>query len=304
MKPYLLPIFALLIVGCGNQHQQQVQAIFTHKLDSVKQVYIKAFDSMSKQHLHIVDSMKQLLRDTELKLSSAKAQHPFIRENKMDTLVRIRYKNSINGYRVSVLWQPEYVGYLGKIIGKAILNFQKGNIRFSMVHSHFFLNHPMGFPFGDSIKYDKSCIYEIEYYIPDECKDSYLLKDVPFFFVDKGRMLVLNMWAEGQRHTNAYRFYKMEGDGTCIQNGLYQITDIPPFTDIDDLSIIDDDMITIYGHGGMNSSESFYRKNTSGDYPPYKLTEIKEYNYFIDSVAVFTYNIEKRLIKKEYVKHN
>ena len=22
MKPYLLPIFALLIVGCGNQHQQ------------------------------------------------------------------------------------------------------------------------------------------------------------------------------------------------------------------------------------------------------------------------------------------
>ena len=162
----------------------------------------------------------------------------------------------------------------------------------------------MGFPFGDSIKYDKSCIYEIEYYMPDECKDSYLLKDVPFFFVDKGRMLVLNMWAEGQRHTNAYRFYKMEGDGTCIQNGLYQITDIPPFTDIDDLSIIDDDMITIYGHGGITSSESFYRKNTSGDYPPYKLTEIKEYNYFTDSVSVFTYNIEKRLIKKEYVKRN
>lgn len=130
MKPYVLPIFALLIVGCGNQRQQQ--AIFADKLDSVKQVYIKAFDSMSKQHLHIVDSMKQLLRDTELKLSLAKARHPFIRENKMDTLVRIRYKNSINGYRVSVLWQPEYVGYLGKIIGKAILNFQ--------FYVHFFDN--------------------------------------------------------------------------------------------------------------------------------------------------------------------
>lgn len=114
MKTYLLSIFALLIVGCGNQRPQQEQAIFAHKLDSVKQIYIKALDAMSKQHLHIVDSMKQLLRDTELKLSLAKARHPFIRENKMDTLVRIRYKNNISGYRVSVLWQPEYVGFLVK----------------------------------------------------------------------------------------------------------------------------------------------------------------------------------------------
>lgn len=113
MKSCILILLALLIVGCGNQRQQQVQAIFTHKLDSVKQVYIKAFDSISKQHLHIVDSMKQLLRDTELKLSLAKARHPFIRENKMDTLVRIRYKNSINGYRVSVLWYPNDIAYLG-----------------------------------------------------------------------------------------------------------------------------------------------------------------------------------------------
>ena len=84
MKSCILILLALLIVGCGNQRQQQVQAIFTHKLDSVKQVYIKAFDSISKQHLHIVDSMKQLLRDTELKLSLAKARHPFIRENKVN----------------------------------------------------------------------------------------------------------------------------------------------------------------------------------------------------------------------------
>ena len=68
MKTYLLPIFAMLIVGCGNQRQQQEHAIFTHKLDSVKLAYIKALDSMSKQHLQIVDSMKQLFRDTELKL--------------------------------------------------------------------------------------------------------------------------------------------------------------------------------------------------------------------------------------------
>lgn len=300
MKTYLLPIFALLIAGCGKQRQQR--AIFAEKLDSVKRAYITTLDSMREQHLCTVDSMKLLLRDTELKLSLAKARHPFIRENKMDTLVRIRYKNRINGYRVSVLWQPEEVGIGGRIIGKAILNFQKGDIRFSMVHSHFFLNHPLGFPFGDSIKYDKSCIYEVEYCIPDECKGSYLLKDVPFFFVDKGQMLVLNIWDEGQRHTNAYRFYEMKADGTCIQNALNQITNIPPFTDIDDLSIIDDNMIIIYGDGGMTASERFYRKNTSGNYPPYKLIEIKKYNYFVDSV--YTYKVIERLVKKESIKED
>lgn len=115
-------------------------------------------------------------------------------------------------------------------------------------------------------------------------------------------MLVLNIWDEGQRHTNAYRFYEMEADGTCIQNALNQITNIPPFTDIDDLSIIDDNMIIIYGDGGMTASERFYRKNTSGDYPPYKLTEIKKYDYFVDSV--YTYKVIDRLVKKESIKEN
>lgn len=300
MKNYLLPVFALLIVGCGNQRQQQV--IFAKRLDSVNRAYITALDSMRKQHLHTVDSIKQLLWDTELKLSSAKAQHPFIRENKMDTLVRIRYKNSINGYRVSVLWQPEYVGYLGKIIGKAILNFKKGDIQFSIVHSHFFLHDELGVTSDDSIKFDKSCIHEIEYPIPekgyfttDEYKDSYLQKWLPFFFV--GQMLALNIWAEGGKDCNCYRFYEKN---YC---GVYEPINYEPFiSEINDFAKITGREIIVTTLGMTGKRKIYQKAKEKYSYPKYKLVRIEEYDYFTDSV--YTYKLEKRLVKKESVKQN
>ena len=55
MKTYLLSIFALLIVGCGIQRQQQ--AIFADKLDSVKRAYITALDSMRLEYANTTDSL-------------------------------------------------------------------------------------------------------------------------------------------------------------------------------------------------------------------------------------------------------
>lgn len=107
MKTYLLSIFALLIVGCGIQRQQR--AIFADKLDSVKRAYITALDSMRLEYANTTDS-----------------------------LIHIRYTNLIDGYRVNVMWQPEYCLY-GKIVGKAIINFRGQKRHFSMVHSHYFL---------------------------------------------------------------------------------------------------------------------------------------------------------------------
>ena len=304
MKSCILILLALLIVGCGNQRQQQVQAIFTHKLDSVKQVYIKAFDSISKQHLHIVDSMKQLLRDTELKLSLAKARHPFIRENKMDTLVRIRYKNSINGYRVSVLWYPNDIAYLGKIVGPAIINFKKKDTQFSITHDRFFVDELFGIAWDDSIKFDRSCVYEIEYpipdkeyFTPDKDKDSYLQIWLPFFFVDNGQMLALNMWGKGGKDCNCYRFYGKTNDAT------YEPINYEPFiSEINDFAEIAGGKITVTTLGMTGKRKIYQKAKEKNSYPMYELVRIEEYDNFIDSV--FTYKLEKRLIKKEYVKRN
>lgn len=262
MKTYLLSIFALLIVGCGNQRPQQEQAIFAHKLDSVKQAYIKALDSMRLEYANTTDS-----------------------------LIRIRYTNLIQGYRINVMWQPEYVGYKGKIIGKAIINFRKRDKHFSMVHSHYFLNGELGVADADTIQFDKSHIYEIEYPAQN------MREDVPFFFDDHWHTLVFTMWNEGQRHTNAYRYYKVSLACECIQDDLYQITWQEPYTRIDDLSSFDSGKITILTYdGAFHQTEEIYQKNYSTD--SHELTQIKE--YIEDSV--FTYNIEKHLINTELIK--
>lgn len=262
MKLYLFSIFALLIVGCGNQRQQQ--AIFAEKLDSVKRAYIIALDSMRLEYANTTDS-----------------------------LIRIRYTNLIKGYRVNVMWQPEYVGYKGKIIGKAIINFRKRDKHFSMVHSHYFLNGELGVADSDTIQFDKSHIYEIEY--PKQTMHD----AVPFFFEDNGSTLVFTMWDEGQRHTNAYRYYKVGIEGDCIQDELYQITFREPYTRIDDLSSFDGGKITILTYdGAYYQTEEIYQKNYSTD--SHELTQIKE--YIEDSV--FTYNVEKRLVNREFLKRD
>lgn len=303
MKNYLLPLFALLIVGCRNQQQSQYYQNF---IDSLQQSHTQTIDSMYDQHSHRLDSLRRLLWDTEVKLSSAIAQHPFIRENKMDTLVRIRYKNSINGYRVSVLWQPEYIGHLGKIIGKAILNFKKGDIQFSIVHSHFFLHNELGYTFEDSIKFNRSCIYEIEYpilkkeyFTGDKDIDSYSQKWLPFFFVDKGHMLALNMWAEGGKDLNWYQFYEKNDHGSRAPIYYEPICYEPFVSEINDLAVITGREITVTNTGNIGERK-IYQKAKKDSYPMYKLVRIEGYDYFTDSV--YTYKLEKRLIKKEYVK--
>lgn len=107
---YLIGILALLFVGCGNRKQPSYSQSY---VDSLRQTYQQAMDSIKLQHRHALDSMYQQLREFRMRAVEAEARHPFVRENRMDTLVRIRYKNKINGYRVSVLWQPEGIGFRG-----------------------------------------------------------------------------------------------------------------------------------------------------------------------------------------------
>ena len=256
MKTYLLSIFALLIVGCGNQRQQQ--AIFADKLDSVKRAYITALDSMRLEYANTTDS-----------------------------LIHIRYTNLIDGYRVNVMWQPEYCLY-GKIVGKAIINFRGQKRHFSMVHSHYFLNNEnRDVPDSVAIQsFDKSHIYEIEY--PAQSRR----EDVPFFFEDNSATLVLTMWGAGRKNCNTYRYHNVIYSQDDLYQGVFQD---PPYTKIDDFTRFDEGKIILLTV--FRQKEEIYEKNDSTE--SYELTYIKERPTFF-SDSVFTYKVEKRLVKKEY----
>lgn len=280
MAIYLLILLSLLMLSCKTQSQEKKTLQntdtenLTHLLDSITQKY----------HAYVAKSQQELAK-TQRELVKMKAMQPLV----FDSLIRIRLLNLINGYQVTAIWQPEYVGYAGKIIGKAIINFRKGKIHFSMVHSHYFINGELGETDFDSIDFDKYCIYEIEY--PSTNSKQYLRNDVPFFFVDNGRKLVFTMWGDGQRRSHAYRFYQMEDDGDCLQDDLYQITNQEPYNQIDELSIFNDNEIVIHQEGGaIYHTEKIYRRDSCMD-NFYKLDHIKD--YVDDSVYIY------KLIKTE-----
>lgn len=284
MQTYLLLLISILVLSC-NSHSTEQKILqntdpthFSHLLDSVTQKYQADIEQVQRE-----------LAKSQRELAKMRAMRPVL----FDSLIRIRYKNPINGYQVNVIWQPEYIGYAGKIIGKAIINFRKGLIHFSMVHSHYFINGELGETDFDSIDFERFCIYEIEY--PSSNSNQYLRNDVPFFFVDNGHILVLTMWAEGQRRSNAYHFYQMDADGKCIQDDLYQITNQEPYNQIDELSTINDNEIVISQTGGAYYHvDKIYRREINS-YNSYTLDLIKE--YVEDSVYI--YKIQRRLLRKE-----
>lgn len=292
MKNFLI-IFALLLVGCGGrQKDAEIERLNLQVAQFQSEISMR--DSTARV---LTDSLAVLDREIE----KARAKRP-ISGRMVDSLVRIRYTNTINGYRVSVLWQPDNVGFMGQIIGKAIINFRKGNRSFSMVHSHFFIGGELGNAKGlrdeEPLWLDWSSLYEIEYPTPAQSSGITLHNDLPFFFTDNGRMLVLTMWDQGQRHTNAYRFYKAS-DWGVNQDDLYESTYEKPFVDIDDLTKFDGNRITLHTSGGAyHWVEEIYDAVDSSRANPYELTEIREYDE--DTLRVF--KIKKQLIKKEYSK--
>ena len=261
MKRILFSLLLLLIlVGCGGSKNTQIEQL-RRQLDSLTINYAQASyraDSLEQIHFRAIDSLRNIYADS------------------FNGLVHIRYRNPIHGYRVSALWHPEYVGYQGKIIGKAILYFKKEDVAFSMVHSHFFLQGEQGNSKSEHFSFNYDKVYEVTYHTT--ASTSYLRADVPFFFVDGNEKLVLTMWHEGQKAQHAYQFYKMEYDGACIQNGLGQITHERPYSHIDDSTDITKDQIIIHTHSGAFywTKEYYQRPNDDQEYELRKIERCEE----------------------------
>lgn len=294
MKLYIYIILALLSTGCDRDKDRHIE-LLQMQLDSITTNYHQIEQSFTlfeskkecyQAEIHRTDSLMCIIDSLQRQLAN-----PFSFKN----LVRVRYRNKINGYRVSAVWQPEYSGWKGKVIGKAILNFSKNNVTFSMVHSHFFLQGAEGESDSAQFSYDYNKIYEICY--PATSDGSYLRDDVPFFFVDGGKKLVLTMWFEGQRHSNAYRFYLMDSDGTCKQDDLYQITYNPPYKDIDDSTeFLGDQIINHASNGAFEWSTEYYKKNKWGTYKLHRIVQRKD-------DTLYTYK-PLRLIDRQYIEQS
>ena len=76
----------------------------------------------------------------------------------------------------------------------------------------------------------------------------------------------------------------------------------PFISEINDFAEIAGGKITVTTLGMTGKRKIYQKAKEKNSYPMYELVRIEEYDNFIDSV--FTYKLEKRLIKKEYVKRN
>ena len=80
MKTYLLPIFALLIVGCGNQHQQQAENV----------------DATTSSSTEQTDSIKKIPPIIEKHIREEIAQNPLLSRSYVDSL-KIDLLDAIKG---------------------------------------------------------------------------------------------------------------------------------------------------------------------------------------------------------------
>ena len=271
-----------------------------YKIDSLslisrgKDDTIDSLRLRSREKDNTIDSMRLKIVSLEDELSFA-TQKKFTAVPQ-DSLIRIRFTNPIAGYRVSALWQPEYIGHYGAIIGKAIINFKSKNDSFSIAHSMFFLPYSIGFTMHDEeIKFDPSCLYEFEY--PDAELTSLKEVGLPFFFMNNRNTLVLTMIAQGQRYIDAYQFLTRDGGGNMSfeQGALYQITNNEPFNNIDEWTYINNDTIITYSNGGaFHNTWKYYKKNKYEEsYSLYRITEQTD-----DTVRI--YKPTQRLVKKKF----
>ena len=223
-------------------------------------------------------------------------------------LLRFNFEQAVEGYTVSVVWQPREETYGDQVIGPAILNFKKHSNNFSLTNNYFALPRAL---FGDAEEGKwrmrmSDFPATVPYQTPTfEAKE--LSIEAPFAFVDVdfdgNKELLLTKNGAGQRSVDSYEVYLM--DNGDLELAYLQITQEDPYRYLDALSRIDlpNRELTIYSSGGAcYSLQEIYTPEESG-----KLKLVKKIVYEMDDETYDCYRydytvrsgVDKLVVKKK-----
>ena len=230
-------------------------------------------------------------------------------KNTDDGLVKIKYKEKINGYNVNVIWKPKQLR-LGSIVGPATIEFSNEDYEFTITNNYFFLP-----PDKVDLKFKENNVIEvnskeinINYEEPNLENSNFENIDIPFVFIDLdfdgNKELILAKANQGQRFVHAYEAYSFAyGE---LESDLYQITDKEPFNQIDAFTILDNKNkeLIIYSSGGICFDSTKTYGLEDGIFSLKKIVRM-ERDDDADKCYKLTYSVTngiEKLISKEEIK--
>jgi|GEM_PF-6942742 len=239
-----------------------------------------------------------------------------------ENFVTIKFNQSINGYRVGIIWKPD-MRIFDRFMGKAIIAFTNNKKEtMYVVHNDFSLPYDC---FIDSLhtkeelklmvqdntdekikSFAKGQLYHLDYKLSDTPQNDSLVhleEKAPLFFADvnfdgKDELLLAN-YGLGQRSATCYDVYWFSSEGISI-------CPIEPLQYLDVLSTINkkNKTISLYSSSGADNSEhTIYQKNKNGGFD-LSLIEIhnKERYSKQDSTVDSRWRIETYKVKTEIKK--
>ena len=223
--------------------------------------------------------------------------------------VNVKYKNSINGMKVDVIWEP-FDSYGGYIVGEATIRFEdiKTRTSFSIYHSNFGVDKDkaeiLNLEWDDALgrfKFDKKTIH-IDNKISDT--NDWHKSDIFFYDLDfdGNKELITYLPGLGNRGLGKFNVYEIK-DG----NPIYKEEE--PYSGLSARSTIDREnkTISLYESGGAcNSLKKIYRFKPSHNIKKkgkYFLEKFYRYDMYMYECHLFLYDVDQdrnlTLVSKE-----
>ena len=223
--------------------------------------------------------------------------------------VNVKYKNSINGMKVDVIWEPfDSIG--GYIVGEATIRFEdiKTRTSFSIYHSNFGVDKDkaeiLNLEWDDALgrfKFDKKTIH-IDNKISDT--NDWHKSDIFFYDLDfdGNKELITYLPGLGNRGLGKFNVYEIK-DG----NPIYKEEE--PYSGLSARSTIDREnkTISLYESGGAcNSLKKIYRFKPSHNIKKkekYFLEKFYRHDMYEKACHLFLYDVDQdrnlTLVSKE-----
>lgn len=229
-------------------------------------------EEVPKQTDDLKENKKSSIKDKDFKSgteSQIKSKEPILDERTDiidNDIVRINYKNPINGYNVSVLWTPDHV-ISTYAIGPATLYFKNKKESFTITNNAFSLpSESFNFTLEDgySVMAVSPNKITLDYQAPYLQNIIFHEIDKPFFFLDinfdGNKELLITKKREGQRYYDSFDVYSFDSNG-YLQPPLAQITNKEPYNRFDGATKLDRERkeLIFYSSGGWcNYSHKTY----------------------------------------------